>query len=152
MASSSPCGDKRFGSVRCWFSDWKVGHAFCTWTAGCMVCQSLPESFWYSGPLTKSYWFFWPPSEVISPFRIRMITNKNELHGAETFVRSLYVFSQSKNSPNSMEPDGSLPHSHQPTPCPYPEPDNSSSPPPQIPPSIPRSFNLSLSLRFINPV
>ena len=56
------------GSVRCWFSDWTVSHAFWTWTAGWMARESCPESFWYRGPLfwyrgplTKSRWFFWPP-------------------------------------------------------------------------------------------
>ena len=58
-----------------------------------------------------------------------------------------------------MKPEGSLPHSQEPTTCPYPEPDQSSpSPPPPthfhqihlhiILPPTPGSFQWPLSLRF----
>jgi hypothetical protein len=53
------------------------------------------------------------------------------LHGAESFLRSKPVLSQSRNSPHFMEPEGSLPHSQAPSTCPYPEP-HRSSPSPHI--------------------
>jgi len=51
-----------------------------------------------------------------------------------------------------MEPEGSLPYSQVPATCPYPEPDQS-GPFPHIPlniihPSMPGSYESSLSLRF----
>jgi len=49
------------------------------------------------------------------------------LHGAESFLRSLLVFSWSRNAPHFMGPEGSLPHSQEPAPRPYPEPARSSS-------------------------
>jgi len=54
------------------------------------------------------------------------------LHGAESFLRSSLVFSQSRNSPHFIETEGSLPHSQMPATCPYPEPAQS-SPYPHIP-------------------
>ena len=48
------------------------------------------------------------------------------LYGAESFLRSYPVFSQSRNSPHFMEPEGSLPHSLVPATYPYPEPTRSS--------------------------
>ena len=48
------------------------------------------------------------------------------LHGVEAFLRSYPVFSQSRNSPHFMEPEGSLPHSQVPAIRPYPEPPRSS--------------------------
>ena len=48
------------------------------------------------------------------------------LHRAESFWRSWRVLTRSRNSPNSMEPEGSLPHSQVPTTCPCLEPDRSS--------------------------
>ena len=59
------------------------------------------------------------------------------LHGAESFLRSQLVCSQSRNSPHFMEPEGSLPHSQASATCPYPWPTQSSShthiPPPGDP-------------------
>jgi hypothetical protein len=48
------------------------------------------------------------------------------LHGAETFFSSYELLSYSRNSPNFMETEGSLPHSQEPATCPYPKPDRSS--------------------------
>ena len=48
------------------------------------------------------------------------------LHGAQSFLRSLQDLSQPRNSPHFMEPEVSLPRSQVPAPCPYPEPDRSS--------------------------
>ena len=44
------------------------------------------------------------------------------LHGAESFLRSSLVCSQSRNSPNFTEPEGSLPHSQASATCLYPGP------------------------------
>jgi hypothetical protein len=46
---------------------------------------------------------------------------KNNLHGAESLLRSEPVLSQTRNSQHFMEPEGSLPHSQSPANCPYPE-------------------------------
>ena len=43
-------------------------------------------------------------------------------HGAESFLRSELVCSQSRNSPRFMEPEGSLPHSQDSANPPYPGP------------------------------
>jgi hypothetical protein len=53
----------------------------------------------------------------------------NELHCAESFLRSWQFLSYSKNSPLFMEPESSLPFSQQLTTCPYLEPDQSNSNP-----------------------
>jgi hypothetical protein len=45
------------------------------------------------------------------------------LHGAES---SQQFLGYSRNLPNFMETEGSLPHSQEPATCPYPEPDQSS--------------------------
>ena len=79
------------------------------------------------------------------------------LHGRESFLRSQPVFSQSRNSPHFMEPEGSLPLLQVPSTCPYPESDRPNPYPPShflkihlttILPSTPGSCKLSLSLRF----
>jgi hypothetical protein len=44
------------------------------------------------------------------------------LHGAESFLRSLQVCRQSRNSPHFTEPEVSLPQSQVPPTCPCPEP------------------------------
>ena len=45
------------------------------------------------------------------------------LQATEFFLRSWQFLSQSRNSPHSMQLEGSLPRLQQPTTCPYPEPD-----------------------------
>jgi hypothetical protein len=79
------------------------------------------------------------------------------LHGAESFLRSQTVCSQSRNSQHFMKPEGSLPHSQVPATYPYPEQARSNPylhiPLPEDPsniilPSAPGSPQLSLSLRF----
>ena len=54
------------------------------------------------------------------------------LRSAESFLRSKTVPSQSRNSPQFMEPEGSLPHLQMPANCPYSGPDRS-TPCPHIP-------------------
>jgi len=44
------------------------------------------------------------------------------LHETEPFLKSWYLFSQSRNSPHFMEPEFLLPQSPVPATCPYPEP------------------------------
>ena len=84
----------------------------------------------------------------------------NSLHGAESFLRSQPVFSQSRNSPHFVEPEGSLPHSQLPTACPHPEPARS-NPYPHIPlpedpsyyyPAIYAWFSLFFKFPHQNPV
>ena len=76
---------------------------------------------------------------------------------SRVLLRSTPVCSQSRNSPQIMEPESSLPHSQVPATCPYPEPARSRHDPTThflkihfsiIRPSMPGSSKLSLSLRF----
>jgi len=69
---------------------------------------------------------------VIMGFRTFMVANNatykwycalNRLHGAGSFQRSYRFFSQSRNSPHFMEPEGLLSFPKQPATCLYPEPD-----------------------------
>ena len=53
-------------------------------------------------------------------------TTTNQLHGTESFLRSLQVLSYSRNSPYFTKPKGSSPHSQQPITCSCPQPDRSS--------------------------
>ena len=65
------------------------------------------------------------------------------LLGAEPFLRSWSVLSFSRNSPNCMEPEGSLPHLQVTAICPYSEPDQSNPCPPH-----PTSWRSILILYF----
>ena len=51
----------------------------------------------------------------------------NQLHGAESFLRSYEVLSQSRNPQHFVEPEGSLPHPQMPATCSNPKPDQSSA-------------------------
>ena len=78
------------------------------------------------------------------------------LHGAQPFFRSEQVFSQSRNSPHFVEPEGSLPQSQVPATCPCIKPARSSPYPAShflkihlnILPSTSGSPKWSLSFRF----
>ena len=70
---------------------------------------------------------------IIFKFYIRILNSSSHpcsyltyiLHAAESLLKSLSVFSQLRNSPHFMEPEGSLPCSKVPATCPYPEPPRS---------------------------
>jgi hypothetical protein len=100
----------------------------------------------------------WYVVNSAQPTELSTFNFYNYLHGTESFLRSQQVLSYSRNSSHFMEPEGSSPHSQQPSTCPYPEPDRSSlCPHPAhfskihfniIFPSTPRSSKWSASLRF----
>jgi len=62
-------------------------------------------------------------SLCIHEFFLKNAGTPKYLHGAESFLRSPQVLSQSRNSRHFMEPEGSLPYSQELATCPYPEPD-----------------------------
>ena len=93
------------------------------------------------------------------------VRNEHECHYSLTYVISPCstvhlekqpVFSQKRNSPHFMGPEGSIPNVQVPDNCPYPEPDQSSSAPSHILkihfniilPSTPWSRKWSLSFMF----
>jgi hypothetical protein len=88
------------------------------------------------------------------------MSDRKQLHRAESFLRSLQVLSYAQTSPHFMKHEGSLPHSQQPAICSYPELHRSSPwpPPPShfskihfiIIPFTPGSSEWSPSLRFSN--
>ena len=79
----------------------------------------------------------------------------DKLHGAETFLRRYYFLRWPTNITNFMEPESSLPLSHEPITGLYREPDDTILHPPIrflyhliFPPSRARSFKLSRCFRF----
>jgi hypothetical protein len=93
----------------------------------CYTLIQNRSSLFYRRRQDKRFWRSRTPllrKKVLSLWFRNIVTNWP--HGSEAFFRSCKLCSHSRTSHHSMEPEGSLPCSKEPSTDPHPEPDRSS--------------------------